>query len=31
MELDMHCENDITNKELEIAAKDFFEKMRNLS
>jgi len=27
----MHCENDMTNKELEIAAKDFFEKIGNMS
>jgi len=26
----MHCENDMTNKELEIAAKDFFEKIGNM-
>jgi len=26
----MHCENDITNKELEIAAKDFFKKNAKL-
>jgi hypothetical protein len=31
IELDMHCENDMTNKELDIAAKDFFEKMGNTS
>jgi hypothetical protein len=29
--LDMHYENDMTNKELEIAAKDFFEKIGNMS
>jgi len=27
----MHCENDMTNKELEIAVKDFFEKIGNMS